>query len=282
MNSVPEGVILSEAGILEKDGIFFYSASDFARENLFYPMWGANYLCTAPYAVSHRTFDAFLLFYIADGELSFTCRSQSFVARAQDVVLLDCKYAHEYHAEQPVRFYWFHFRGAASQAYCDRLWERAGAHFPNHPEAGQLFVRMQQLLRAQTGSDDSCSVCIHRLLASLNAAPSRALSPPVMCARNYMFAHYQENISIDDIAAQAALSRYHFSRIFRMETGTSPHSYLTEVRLLHAKQLLLETSDSVEQIAAACAFCSSSNFIRTFRRINGLTPAKFRQMFHSL
>ena len=130
MNSVPEGVILSEAGILEKDGIFFYSASDFARENLFYPMWGANYLCTAPYAVSHRTFDAFLLFYIADGELSFTCRSQSFVARAQDVVLLDCKYAHEYHAEHPVRFYWFHFRGAASQAYCDRLWERAGAHFP--------------------------------------------------------------------------------------------------------------------------------------------------------
>ena len=67
-----------------------------------------------------------------------------------------------------------------------------------------------------------------------------------------------------------------------MEIGTSPHSYLTEVRLLHAKQLLLETSDSIEQIAAACAFCSSSNFIRTFRRINGLTPAKFRQMFHSL
>ncbi|MGM9630922.1 helix-turn-helix domain-containing protein [Butyricicoccus sp.] len=282
MNFVPEGVILSEYGILEKDGIFFYSASDFARESLFYPMWGAKYLCASPYVVSHRTFDAFLLFYITDGELYFTCRGQSFTAGANDIVLLDCKHPHEYHARGPVRFYWFHFRGAASQAYCDRLWERAGAHFPNHPEAEQHFARMQQLLRTQAGNDDSSSVCIHRLLALLNAEPSRSLSPPVVRAKNYIFAHYQENISVDDIAAQAALSRYHFSRIFRTEVGTSPHSYLTEVRLLHAKQLLLETSDSIEQIAAACAFCSSSNFIRTFRRINGLTPAKFRQMFHSL
>ena len=282
MNFVPEGVILSESGILEKDGIFFYSASDFARESLFYPMWGAKYLCASPYVVSHRTFDAFLLFYITDGELYFTCRGQSFTAGANDIVLLDCKHPHEYHARGPVRFYWFHFRGAASQAYCDRLWERAGAHFPNHPEAEQHFARMQQLLRTQAGNDDSSSVCIPRLLALLNAEPSRSLSPPVVRAKNYIFAHYRENISVDDIAAQAALSRYHFSRIFRMEIGTSPHSYLTEVRLLHAKQLLLETSDSIEQIAAACAFCSSSNFIRTFRRINGLTPAKFRQMFHSL
>ena len=207
MNFVPEGVILSESGILEKDGIFFYSASDFARESLFYPMWGAKYLCASPYVVSHRTFDAFLLFYITDGELYFTCRGQSFTAGANDIVLLDCKHPHEYHARGPVRFYWFHFRGAASQAYCDRLWKRAGAHFPNHPEAEQHFARMQQLLRTQAGNDDSSSVCIHRLLALLNAEPSRSLSPPVVRAKNYIFAHYRENISVDDIAAQAALSR---------------------------------------------------------------------------
>ena len=282
MHSVPEGVILSESGILEKEGIFFYSPWDLAREVLFSPMGGAKYRGASPFLVSHRTFDAFLLFYITEGELYFTYRGQSFAAGANDIVLLDCKHAHEYHAREPVTFFWFHFRGAASQAYCDRLWERTGAHFPNHPEAMQHISRMQQLLRTQAGNDDSSSVCIHRLLALLNADPGHSLSPPVMQAKNYIFAHYQENISVGDMAAQAALSRYHFSRLFRMEIGTSPHSYLTEVRLSRAKQLLLETSDSVEQIAAACAFCSSSNFIRTFRRINGLTPAKFRQMFHSL
>lgn len=281
MSHVPEGIILSESGILQQEGIYFYSPSEFARENLFYLMWGAKYLCDAPYQVRQRTFDAFLFFYISSGELEFTYREQRFTAKQNDIVLLDCKHVHEYSAKAPVRFTWFHFRGGASQAYCDQLWKQTGAHFPNHPTAEPYFQYIHQLLQQQTGSDDMASIYIHRLLGFLNLRPVRRPSPAVAKVQNYIAAHYGEDLSIDDLAAQAALSRYHFSRIFRQEVGTSPHAYLLEVRLRNAKRMLLETDFSIEEISRACAFCSASNFIRTFRQSNGLTPAKFRQMFRA-
>ena len=66
MNNCKIEPILIESGIIEKDGIYFHEASDFAKKHLFYPYWGAVYTCDIPYRVS-RLKDypkVYLLFYI--------------------------------------------------------------------------------------------------------------------------------------------------------------------------------------------------------------------------
>lgn len=124
-----QGVIRFEPGIIEKEGIYFHTASAFAQQHLFYGLWGARYLCSAPYSVRRKHLNAFLMFYIHSGEMQFTYRDQTFTASADDIVLIDCNFPHHYYTKREAQFSWFHFHGNASQAYCDLLWKNNGALF---------------------------------------------------------------------------------------------------------------------------------------------------------
>lgn len=280
MNGDAAGIIHSELGIVAKDGIYFHAASAFAQEHLFYLMWGADYYCVAPYSVERR-FDAFLMFFVRNGEMKFSYRGKTFVAQTGDVVLLNCNYAHHYWTENDVRFYWFHFRGPAADAYCERYWSAHGAHFSNLIAVEQYFSEIQQMLRQKNADDDAISVQIHRLLAilSMPLKPTKQISESIQTAQSYIEDNFDKPLSVDDVARQVSLSRHYFSRVFQKEIGFAPHAYLIEVRIEQAKRLLSETNLSIEQISVDCAFCSASNFIRTFRKSTGMTPLKFRHLF---
>lgn len=277
-----KGILSHERGIKKQEGIFFYTASEFAKKNLFYLMWGGKYTCVPPYQVvrtAETVFDSFVLFFIEDGEMEFQCKGTTFTAGKDDIVLLDCKEFHSYTALNDVSFYWFHFNGHIVQPYLDLLWNQSGAHFSGQRQAKRHFLDIHKLLSEQISQDSQASVFIHQIFASISNESSGALSESVLRAKEYITAHFQEDITVDDIAGQVSLSRYHFSRMFQAEMGLSPYAYLLELRMNYAKQLLIETGLSVEEIADRCNFCSTSNFIRLFRKRNDITPAKFRRVF---
>lgn len=275
-----QGVIRFEPGIIEKEGIYFHTASTFAQQHLFYGLWGARYLCSAPYSVRRKHLNAFLLFYIKSGEMQFVYRDRAFTAHADDIVLIDCNYPHHYFASKETRFYWFHFHGNASQAYSDLLWKTSGALFTRQYALEKDFQTIMQLLPLDCDADDRMSVTIHHLLSSLNTQGhvTRTISPQIQIAKSWLDEHFHENIQIEQAADQVSLSRFYFSRRFREETGLSPHEYLLNLRLSYAKLQLSESDDSVEEIAYDCAFCSASNLIRAFKKSTGLTPYQFRKI----
>jgi transcriptional regulator GlxA family with amidase domain len=90
-----------------------------------------------------------------------------------------------------------------------------------------------------------------------------------------MEANLGESLTLDDLAGSAGVSRFHFARLFRVSTGSSPMAYLMRLRIGRAKLLLLRGDRSVCDIAAALGFCDQSHFSRTFRRITGQTPREF-------
>ncbi|MDO4634237.1 MAG: AraC family transcriptional regulator [Eubacteriales bacterium] len=284
MNLRQQGIIRTESGILEKQGIYFHNASSFAQQYLYYGLWGAEYVCTEPYQVNRRDFQAFLLFYIREGAMQVTYRNQCFTAKTGDVVLLDCQHPHRYAAVNQVRFSWFHFQGSASSAYCRELWHSSGAHFPDSSVLSDSFDQMLRLFQLGQEADDQISVGIHSILSHLHSRPNaqgtpvQHLSPQIARAKQWLTEHALESISIEAAADIAGLSRYHFTRRFQREAGNSPYTYLLEVRLTYAKQQLTETENSVEQIAFDCAFSSSSNFIRAFKKSTGMTPHQFRML----
>jgi AraC family transcriptional regulator len=92
---------------------------------------------------------------------------------------------------------------------------------------------------------------------------------------NYIEANLTREITIDQLASVASLSRFHFSRMFKAAMGRSPSSFIGMQRLELAKSLLAE-GGSIAEVADTCRFSSASNFVRAFRRAAGVTPAQYR------
>lgn len=96
-------------------------------------------------------------------------------------------------------------------------------------------------------------------------------------ARDFILSHFKENISLQQLAAHCLVSPFHFSRIFKTMTKTSPHRYLSSVRLAHAKILLTETNSPVSVIAYECGFNSPEHFVTAFKQFYKMKPSELRQ-----
>jgi AraC family transcriptional regulator len=91
-----------------------------------------------------------------------------------------------------------------------------------------------------------------------------------------MHSHLEEELPLEELAAAAYLSPFHFARLFKKLTGLPPHAYLAALRIERARTLLAATDDSITEIAARVGYANSSHFGKAFRRFNGLTPRAFR------
>ena len=92
---------------------------------------------------------------------------------------------------------------------------------------------------------------------------------------------FAEEVGLDELAAEACLSPFHFSRLFQKATGLSPHRYVTERRVREAKSKLAQGRLSLVEIALESGFGSQGNFNRIFRKHTGLTPGQFRRQQRS-
>jgi AraC family transcriptional regulator len=93
----------------------------------------------------------------------------------------------------------------------------------------------------------------------------------------YMRVHLQEPLTLDHLAAQACVSKFHFARIFRTRTGVSPHAYLVELRMDAARHLLASADLSIAEVARRCGFRRPAHFATAFTKQLGLSPTAFRR-----
>ncbi len=267
-----------EAGILRRKGGGFNTPSIFAVNHLFYPIWGDEYTCRYPYRVSRNSINLYSLFRITNGFLYFIYEGHEFSAAPGDVVLIDGRKEHVYYAKEPVTFLHFSFRGNESDAYYQLLTQNS-VLFRDKSEVLYLFRNIIEELEEPEPDDHLLSSQIHMILSSLAKQKAKKVSPAVQKAQNYIMENFQRNILVEDIAADVSLSKYHFSRIFKAETGFTPHDYLFKIRIRNSQKLLVETTKSVESIALNCGFTNTSSFIRAFKKETMITPAMFRKFF---
>ena len=96
-------------------------------------------------------------------------------------------------------------------------------------------------------------------------------------ARNYLHTHYSRDISLEELANVAELSRFHFCRVFHKEMGVSASTYQMQLRLAQAKRLLAQ-GHFVAETALATGFYDQSHFGKHFKRFVGTTPARYNQI----
>jgi AraC family transcriptional regulator len=112
--------------------------------------------------------------------------------------------------------------------------------------------------------------------AGLPPHPERLVPRRIRRVTDYIRANLAADLAIGELAAQAGLSSFHFARVFRRETGETPHQFVTRLRLEEAARLLRATDHPVLQIAIAVGFENASHFSVQFKRGYGVTPLAYR------
>ena len=154
-----------------------------------------------------------------------------------------------------------------------------------------------QLLAAAISTFDSdrdmAKACIQRAAELLQVSKDReghpgkksltlrgGLAPwQVKRVASYIESNIHSRLRVADLACIVRLSTSHFSRTFRVSFGETPFAYITRQRIRRAQVTMLNSADSLSQIALDCGMCDQAHFTRVFRKIVGINPSAWRRQF---
>jgi transcriptional regulator GlxA family with amidase domain len=133
----------------------------------------------------------------------------------------------------------------------------------------------QQLERSALRAEIAQVVAQHLARRANSAGP--ALAPNKLeRVRAFIEGRIAEPLRIERLADAVHMSPFHFSRLFKLATGESPHAYLTRRRIERAQELLVGADLPLVHIASAVGFQTQGHFTEVFRRHTGTTPRRFR------
>jgi len=150
----------------------------------------------------------------------------------------------------------------------------------------RLFVRLQRLHRAVAGNEPAMD-CESFLLSAVRHlleryAETRTEVPAprkdrsvVAQVRDYLEAHYAEDVSLAELAGLTSRNPFHVAHTFTNAIGLPPHAYLESVRMARARAFL-RAGMSVVDTALAIGYADQSHFTHRFRRHTGFTPGQYR------
>ncbi|WP_369274742.1 GlxA family transcriptional regulator [Streptomyces sp. R11] len=114
---------------------------------------------------------------------------------------------------------------------------------------------------------------------SAQLAAQTAQREPLREVQRWITEHPDADLTVETLAARASLSARHFARAFQTETGMTPGRYVDRVRLEHARRLLEDTSDGVEEISRASGYGTPEAMRRAFVKTLGAAPIEYRRRF---
>ncbi len=275
-----------DAACFEETSVHYFVPQPEGNENLlYYPISLGYFDCKPDYHLSRNLFSSYLLLVMLTGALTYQTRHSSGVARAGQVLLLDCHVPHAYAAQGKCSFTFVHFAGGQSREIYEEI-ERISGNLiplrdPNvlHESIGAMLEGMRSERRLNEGETSAMIYgMLMKLLEQSGAAGTGGRgNSTVDRAIAYIQSHLTDRLSVEEIAGDAGYSPSYFSHLFQAETGMSPYQFVVKSRIEHAQFLLKTTRLTVQEIAFQCGFNSAANFCYTFRRINGVSPHVFRK-----
>lgn len=110
-------------------------------------------------------------------------------------------------------------------------------------------------------------------------ASQKSYAEKISAVLAYLDVHFAEELTLEQVAAVAGFSKFHFSRTFKQLSGYNFYDYLCRRRIKSSEILLMKPGLSISQIALQSGFSSVSTFNRTFKKMKGCTPTEYRGMF---
>ena len=166
---------------------------------------------------------------------------------------------------------------------------RLEGKFPAGTQAAAIVSQLFQAMETERPSYELTTMGLlwqlwgellgQRLLGAAEPGPPRDIrrAQAVKNVLRRIRSSYGQPLTLEDLAAEAALEPKYFCRVFRQITGRTPINYLNYYRVECAAELLCTTQGSITDIALECGFGDVSYFSRMFRRYKGQTPGQYRR-----
>lgn len=272
-----------ELKISPQSDYYVYVPSALAKKLYLYPVSVGYFIYEPDYFISRNNFDSFLIMHIAKGTCHINTEGKNYKANAGQFVLLDCYIPHKYGSPDAWEATWIHFDGPLAREYFKEITGNYGHVIsPNNPTAlshsmGKIYDSFHNALPI---NESKLSGYLTNVLDGFLSAPENKKSflhtVTIADSVAYINEHFHEPISLDELAAKAGLSQFHFTRIFTKETGFTPHQYLINTRISAARFMLKSSETSVKDIAFSTGFNSESSFCSTFKKWEKKTPSQYR------
>lgn len=275
-----------EKFVAEQSDYFIYTPSRQAMEMFLYPLQCGAFTYLPGYSLTRESFDSYLLMYIQKGELTVAFSDRIQNVRAGSFVLLNCYKLHSYCSTSGWECIWCHFDGVTAEAYYNSIVSRLGNVFSlpdEYPAVRKLEAILDVFYKGAPVREPLMSRYLTDILTEfLLYTPSTARDTDYTAMAeeitSYISEHFSENIQVKELAARANMSLYHFIRVFKKETGFTPHEYLVNIRIATARYLLKNSNLTVKDICFSTGFSSESVFCGAFRRHQGMTPMQYRNL----
>ena len=261
--------------------LYFHTPTQQAQNLYLYPLCVGDYDYLPGYYLERDNYPGYSIMLITSGECRVTTSGRTSKASEGQVVLLNGYKPHSYYTAGGLKACWIHFDGRMAPYFYEAVTAKKGnTILLSNPYNCKKLIRTiyeiydQNRLIREAVLSKYLTDMLNELL--LDQTAENQAAKKVHESIHYMNEHFHEPLSVHDLAAHVYLSPYYFIRLFRQVTGSTPHDYLLNLRISHAKYYLKTTQISVKEIAFACGFTSESSFCNTFRRRIGSSPGRYR------
>lgn len=278
-------MLSSEALTAAGSDSYIYTPTLTARRLYFYPVCTGYFEYLPGYSLTRSQYDSFLIMAVTEGSCTVRTEDTETEAHAGDIVLLDCYSKHSYSSSTGWKSYWLHFDGHRSREYYSFIKETNGIvfHTADFPAITDSLKKIYHIFRnSHAICEAAISLEITSVLTRLTVCAQKETGTAVSSQQSlsyitaYIHEHFDEAITLEQLAAMSSLSPYYFSRLFNRTIGQTPHQYIISVRIDSAKFLLKTSELSIKEIGFRCGFSSESSFSTTFRKKCGCTPGQYR------
>lgn len=263
---------------------FVHSPSAVAKEMYFYPLYTGHFIYEKGYSLYRDSYDSFLIMYIKKGSLKLVLEDREEEVSEGQFALIDCYNSHGYYSDKGCETLWCHFDGLTASRY----YQVAVSHLGNvfylkepYPVINKLMAIYNTFSQGSNIQEALFSKHITDILTFLilyNPEYVKAYNHKGMVeeAMTYINEHFTRDITIDELAEHVNLSRFYFIRIFKKETGMTPHEHIVNTRINTAKYMLMNSELSVKDICFNTGFSCESGFCSSFKKNTGVTPTQYR------
>ena len=225
-----------------------------------------------------------------EGEGTLQVDGAETTVRPDYAMFLHPKVPHEYFPKtRPWRVHWFTFGGKGVPDVLESVGlERSGVYGVGNGDLLTERIRygLKMLLSKDPFHGMECSALVYDFLIDLMKYAHRQEDEPIeqkyerlRPALDRIGHHYDQVLTIEDLAADIGVTPQHFCRLFKRATGRRPFEYINEYRIARCKDLMIQHPEMpMNSIAEQCGYESLNYFCSVFRRFEGMSAGHYREL----
>lgn len=268
-----------------------YTPSAFARNSLLYLQETGTLQALKPHTCSRAKLDSYLFFTVISGSGLLVYNGKEYSLTPGSCVFINCyqPYCHSTDLEL-WKISWCHFNGPIMGSVYDKYVERGGrpVFIPDFVEP--FISTIEDLMNKARSSDYIRDMIINeklstliRLIMSYSWHPEDKKVTPkrtsVEKVKYYLDLHYTEKVSLDELSEMFFIDKYYLAKTFKNQFGFPISTYIQNIRITKAKQLLRFSEKTVEEIGYEVGMDNPAYFSRVFKNVEGVSPKTYREQW---